>query len=282
MHYSVSEGVVLSILYIVATPIGNLNDISFRAIEILKHVNYIACEDTRHSQHLLRHYDINTPVFSYHDHNESASAEKIVNHIKKGESVALVSDAGTPLISDPGYEIVKRAHQENIRVIPIPGACAAMTALSASGLASDRFIFEGFLPVKQQARQNRLKKLMMETRTLIFYEAPHRIHDMLNDIKIIMDSERQITIARELTKTFEIINKNTVKNLVLPEPKGEFVVILSGIGDAEREKMQQHQAQELVQELYKALSLKKAVALSAKMYDVSKNTLYQWAIKSCH
>lgn len=276
----------MSVLYIVATPIGNLNDISLRAIEILKTVNYIACEDTRHTKLLLSHYGITTPVFSYHEHNEQKSADKIITLIQSNKSVALVSDAGTPLISDPGYFLVHKLHQLNIPISPIPGACAAMAALSASGLPSDKFIFEGFLPAKTTARQNRLSELKQESRTLIFYEAPHRITEMVEDLNLILGETREAVICRELTKTFETIYKASLKKISLwlnqnnDHKKGEFVVIISGIPDNEKEDLNQAQAKLLVKKLILELELplKKSVQIASELFDVSKNALYQWAL----
>lgn len=271
----------MSILYIVATPIGNLNDMSLRALDILKTVDFIACEDTRHTKLLLAHYNITTPVFSYHEHNEQKSTDKIINLLQENKTVALVSDAGTPLISDPGYFLVHRAHALNIKVSVTPGACAAITALSASGLPSDRFIFEGFLPAKSISRQNRLSELKTETRTLIFYEAPHRIQEMIEDLHLMFGEEREVTLCRELTKTFETILKAPLKKLLTLSPdnkKGEFVVVVSGISEDEKEKLNQINAQHFVKKLMADLPLKKSVQLSAEVFHVSKNTLYQWAL----
>lgn len=271
----------MSILYIVATPIGNLNDISLRALDTLKSVDFIACEDTRHTKLLLAHYNITTPVFSYHEHNEQKSADKIITLLKENKTVALVSDAGTPLISDPGYFVVHRAHELHIHVSAIPGACAAITALSASGLPSDRFMFEGFLPAKSTARQNRLSELKTETRTLIFYEAPHRIQEMIEDLHLIFGEDREVTLCRELTKTFETILKAPLKKLLVlssDNKKGEFVVVVSGISEDEKEHLNQLKAQQFVKKLMADLPLKKSVQLSAEVFQVSKNTLYQWAL----
>ncbi|MDX2164198.1 MAG: 16S rRNA (cytidine(1402)-2'-O)-methyltransferase [Gammaproteobacteria bacterium] len=274
----------MSILYIVATPIGNLNDISTHAIETLKSVDFIACEDTRHTKQLLSHFGISTPTFSYHEHNEQKSADKIIQCLQEKKSIALVSDAGTPLISDPGYAIVSRAHELNITLSPIPGPCAAIAALSVSGLPSDKFIFEGFLPAKTGTRQHRLLELATESRTLIFYEAPHRILETVQDIIIIFGGAREITICRELTKTFETIYKSTTKNVLkwLEEnsnhQKGEFVLVVAGISDDEKETLNQQQAQQLVKKLITDLPLKKSVHIAAELFHVSKNTLYDWAL----
>ena len=274
----------MSILYIVATPIGNLNDISLRTLDILKKVDFIACEDTRHTKLLLSHYGITTPLFSYHEHNEQKSTDKIIKLLTANKSIALVSDAGTPLISDPGYFLVRRAHELNIKVSPIPGPCAAISALSASGLPSDKFIFEGFLPTKTTARQNRLSELKLESRTLIFYEAPHRIQEMIEDLALIFGETREAIICRELTKTFETLHKASLKKLLEwlslsdDNKKGEFVVIVSGISETEKENSNQIQAKLLVEKLILDLPLKKSVQISSALFQVSKNTLYQWAL----
>ena len=189
-------------LYIVATPIGNLGDFSARAIETLQNVNYIAVEDTRHSRKLLTHFGIHTPLISLHEHNEAARSKLLLSYLQKNLSLALISDAGTPLISDPGYHLVTLVREQKIPVIPIPGPCALITALSAAGLACDKFIFEGFLPVKNASRQKKLNDLLYETRTLIFYEAPHRILELINDMLAVFGPKRYVVLARELTKTF--------------------------------------------------------------------------------
>ena len=187
-------------LYIVATPIGNLADMSARAIEVLKNVDVIAAEDTRHSGHLLQHHAITTSTVSLHEHNEQQRSEVLLSRLQSGESIALISDAGTPLISDPGFRLVSLVRAHGIKVVPIPGCCALVTALSASGLASDRFSFEGFLPSKQGARKQTLEKLANETRTMIFYESPRRLHSTLENMQSIFGADRPACLARELTK----------------------------------------------------------------------------------
>ncbi len=196
---------ITGILYIVATPIGNLQDITLRALDILKEVDLIAAEDTRHSKRLLVHFDIRTPILSLHAHNEDEKNQKLMEMLQSNKSIALISDAGTPLISDPGYRLVSTAHELGIKVVPVPGACAAMTALCASGLPTDRFYFTGFLPAKSQARINRLNEFIHYSATLILYEAPHRIVDLMEDIVKVMGPTRRVGIARELTKKFETI-----------------------------------------------------------------------------
>ncbi len=192
-------------LYVVATPIGNLEDISARALRILNEVALIAAEDTRHSARLLQHFGIKTPLAACHEHNERDEGGRFIQRLLAGDSVALISDAGTPLISDPGYHLVRQARAACVRVVPVPGACALVAALCAAGLPSDRFIFEGFLPAKRTGRRTRLEQLRQEPRTLIFYEAPHRILDCLQDMASVFGGERVAVLGRELTKTFETL-----------------------------------------------------------------------------
>ena len=224
-------------LYVVATPIGNLNDITPRALETLRNVQGVAAEDTRHTRALLTHFGIEQNLVALHQHNEEASAAQVVAKLLAGESWALVSDAGTPLMSDPGYRVVKAAQDNNIKVSPIPGACAAIAALSVAGLATDRFSFEGFLPAKNKARRDRLSQLVSETGTLVFYESAHRIEESLEDMVNVFGASRRTSIARELTKLFETVKTATLAELlefVQADPnqrKGEFVVMIEGAGD---------------------------------------------------
>ncbi|XID75468.1 16S rRNA (cytidine(1402)-2'-O)-methyltransferase [Alkanindiges sp. WGS2144] len=270
-------------LYVVATPIGHLEDISTRAIQVLREVDLIAAEDTRHATRLTDAYHITTPVTACHDHNESHKTLEIIHKIKQGQSVALISDAGTPLISDPGFKLVRAAHEESIRVIPVPGACAAIAALSAAGLPSDRFSFEGFLPAKSHARQQKLATLKAASQTLIFYEAPHRIVDCLEDMKAIFGIERDITMAREITKTFETIKKTTIGQLydfVKNDPnqqKGEIVLVVAGtpdIGEQDQQKVD-----DLLKRLLQDLPVKPAAQLAADLTGLKKNELYQRALQ---
>jgi len=270
-------------LYIVATPIGNLGDMSARAIETLKSVDYIAAEDTRHSHKLLVHFAIHTPVLSLHEHNESERSEKLLeNLLNKGQTIALISDAGTPLISDPGHRLVKKARQHKIPVIPIPGPCALITALSASGLNCEQFIFEGFLPEKKIARQKKLDTLRYETRTLIFYEAPHRILDLIEDMLAIFGAQRRVVLARELTKTFETIHEGNLEELTTwlnndrNQQRGEFVVLVEG----NKESLQHSdlEIQRILKLLLDELPIKQAAALAAKITHGKKNKLYAQAL----
>lgn len=275
----------MGILYIVATPIGNLADISQRALEILNQVDVIAAEDTRHSQKLLQHYGIQKQLISLHEHNERMRAEQIVQSLQQGKDIALISDAGTPLISDPGYLLIKIVRKAGIKIVPIPGACAAITALSASGLPTEQFIFEGFLPAKSAQRQQHLQTLLAETRTLIFYEAPHRILDLLEDLITVFGIEREAVLAKELTKTFENIIAGKLpelKDWLLADTartQGEFVVIVHGAATTTKNSDAEFSAENTLKILLSELPLKQAVALTAKLTNVKKNWLYQLALK---
>ena len=272
------------ILYIVATPIGNLQDITQRALETFAQVDLIAAEDTRHSGLLLSHYGIKKPFFALHDHNEQEKAHILVEKLKQGSNIALISDAGTPLISDPGFHLVRQCREAGIRVVPLPGACAAITALCASGLASDRFCFEGFLPAKSKARKDKLENIAEEDRTLIFYESTHRILDTLEDMQAVLGEERYIVLAREMTKTWETITGNTIKNLrewLLEDPnrtKGEMVLIVEGKPKSDNNDEISPQAVKALELIAEELPLKKAAAIVAELYGYKKNALYQFGL----
>lgn len=271
----------ISGLYVVATPIGNLEDFSPRAINTLQNVNQIAAEDTRHSQKLLKHFGIVTSVISLHEHNEAVSSKLLLDCLKKNQSIALISDAGTPLINDPGYRLVKLAHQHGIPVIPIPGPCALITALCASGLTCDRFIFEGFLPGKSIARQKKLLEFLHETRTIIFYEAPHRILELIDDMLAVFGPKRYVVLARELTKTFETIHGDNLEqlkiwlNLDRNQQKGEFVVLVEG---AEYLNPYEIDKQRILGILLDELPIKQATSIAAKITHEKKNKLYALAL----
>ncbi len=268
------------VLYIVATPIGNLNDISLRAIEILKTVDTIAVEDTRHSGALLQQYAIKTPMISLHDHNERERAAILLEKLQKGESLALISDAGTPLISDPGYFLVREARRLGIKVSPIPGACAAIAALSAAGLPTDRFVFEGFLPAKSKSRIDRLNEMLSESRTLVFYEAPHRILDTLKDMQAVFGTNRIATVARELTKYYETLKTGSLEELISwvsqdsNQQRGEIVLMVEGTLSSQIKLP----ALDILTLLMNDLPLKKAVELAAKLTGQRKNELYELAL----
>lgn len=271
-------------LYVVATPIGNLGDMVPRAVETLQTVALIAAEDTRHSSRLLSHFDIKTPCVAYHDHSDEQRTEQLITRMHAGDSIALISDAGTPLVSDPGYRLVRSARQAGIQVVPIPGACAMIAALSAAGLPSDRFAFEGFLPAKQVARCTQLQNLATDPRTLIFYEAPHRILETLQDMAQVFGPEREVVMARELTKTFETIKGDKVADLAAwvaadtNQQRGEIVLLVHGAPKPENEAMtpaQMHTMKVLLEEL----PVKQAASIGAKLTGLKKNFLYDWALQ---
>ena len=272
------------ILYIVATPIGNLQDITQRALDTFAQVDLIAAEDTRHSGLLLSHYGIKKPFFALHDHNEQEKAHILVEKLKQGSNIALISDAGTPLISDPGFHLVRQCREAGIRVVPLPGACAAITALCASGIASDRFCFEGFLPAKSKARKDKLENIAEEDRTLIFYESTHRILDTLEDMQSVLGKERYIVLAREITKTWETITGNSIKNLrewLLEDTNrttGEMVLIVEGKPKSDNNEEISPQAVKALELIAEELPLKKAAAIVAELYGYKKNALYQFGL----
>jgi 16S rRNA (cytidine1402-2'-O)-methyltransferase len=269
------------ILYIVATPIGNLEDITFRAIRILKEVDLIAAEDTRHSRKLLSHYGISTRMTPYHDHNEQLKTAYLVEKLLEGESIALITDAGTPCIADPGYRIVQSAAAAGVRVVPVPGASALAAAVSAAGLPSDRFAFEGFLPSKQGKRLTRLAELKSESRLVIFYEAPHRLISVLADMHDILGN-RQAVVARELTKIHEEFRNGTLNELAdfyRQQPvKGEVVILVASAAE------DQKQLPDPLPFLHRfldeeKLSLKDAVSQAVQLTGISRSDLYQMALQ---
>ncbi|MCD6038724.1 MAG: rRNA ((1402)-2-O)-methyltransferase [Gammaproteobacteria bacterium] len=272
------------ILYVVATPIGNLKDISQRAIEVLQSVNCIAAEDTRHSKHLLKRLAITVPLISLHEHNEKERANQLIKRLCHGESMALISDAGTPLISDPGYILVKEVKNAGIQVVPIPGPCAAIAALSVAGLPTDRFIFEGFLPSKAKLRKERLEGLQFESRTLIFYEAPHRILASLQAIREVFGSDRQITLARELTKVFETIRSGKIEEIIdwverdPDQQRGEIIVLVEGVQVIPTIK-NSVSSDKILKILLEILPVTQAVEIAFKVTDKKKNELYKRALQ---
>lgn len=269
-----------AILYVVATPIGNLGDMVPRAVTILQSVDVIAAEDTRHSRRLLDHFDIRTRCVAYHDHSEASELAALLRELEAGRSVALISDAGTPLVSDPGYRLVDAALAANIRVVPIPGACAAIAALSAAGLPTDRFVFEGFLPAKTQARRQRIEALLREPRTLVFYEAPHRLLETLEDFELIFGAGRIAVLAREVTKLHETIRRAPLGELrawatETNQSRGECVLMLQGDTS---EALLDADSERVLKLLLDELPLKQAAALAAKITGQKKNDLYQLAL----
>jgi len=265
-------------LHIVATPIGNLGDLSARAIETLKTVAAICAEDTRHTRQLLAHFGLERPLLALHQHNEDAQAAQLVARLLGGDSLALVSDAGTPLVSDPGYRLVRAARTAGVRVSPVPGACAAIAALSVAGLASDRFVFEGFLPAKQSARRERLAKLAAEPRTLIFYESAHRIEEALVDLAGAFGEARPAVLARELTKLFETVLDGSLVQLlarVRTDPnqrRGEFVLVVEGAGDDADARL--IEGRRLYAKLGEHLPPSTAARLAAELSGAPRKALY--------
>lgn len=274
----------MSVLYLVATPIGNLADISLHAIKIMQEVDAILVEDKRQSLKLFKHYDITTPMLNYHEHTDEKQHQLIIQKLQQGQKLALISDAGTPLISDPGYKLVRQLHELNIAVVPIAGACAAIAALSASGLPTDSFCFEGFLPAKSKARQDELQNLVEETRTMIFYEAPHRILATLADVVEIFGGQRQVCLARELTKTFETIKQLPSMQMLewvkldANQQKGEIVLMIAGCSKSIQQSDLSSAAQMLAGQLVKELPPKTASKIVAEHYQCSKKLVYEYIL----
>lgn len=270
-------------LYVVATPIGNLSDITYRAVEILKSVDCIAAEDTRHSKRLMDFHAIQTPLISYHEFGGDFQLNQVLQRLKNGESVALISDAGTPLISDPGYKLVTKANDENIKVVPLPGPSAVITALSVAGLPTDEFSFHGFLPAKQKARKDVLAAFVESPVTAVFYEAPHRIVVCLNDMRDLFGGDRRVCLIRELTKTFETIELNTLDALCewvisdLNQQKGEMVVVLSGV-KVQVEELLSDDAKALAISLLEYMPPKAISKLVAEHKNVSKKDVYNFLL----
>ena len=270
-------------LYIVATPIGNLADMSHRAVDILSEVGLILAEDTRHAAKLLGHYGISTRTRAYHEHSDQGLISTLISELRNGEDMALISDAGTPLISDPGYRLVHDARSNGIRVTPIPGASALIAALSASGQATNRFCFEGFLPAKQTARREKLTELICEKRSIVFYESSHRIAESISDMASIFGADRNATIARELTKKFETFYSGSLEALTMEigsddiNRKGEFVVIVAGNQSGNKNWQE---ASTLASRLQSAMPMKTACRIAAETFSVSKNDLYQHLLDS--
>ena len=270
------------VLYVVATPIGNLEDISARALRILREVNCIAAEDTRHTGQLLRHFNIETPLLSLHEHNERDRLAALVARLRQGQSLALVSDAGTPLISDPGFVLVRELRRQGLKVIPVPGPSSLLAALSVAGLPTDRFVFEGFLPARPTARQKRLQALAQEERTLVCFEASHRIVETLADLATVFGAERPAVVTRELTKRFEEIHGATLGELAIwlaADPhrqKGEFVLVIQGAPAAT--KTDTLETRRLLTALLAELPTSRAVTVAAKVTGLRKKPLYELAL----
>ncbi len=266
-------------LYVVATPIGNLEDISYRAVSLLTGADLIAAEDTRHSRVLLAHYSISTPMLALHEHNEERVMGQIIDRIGKGECIALISDAGTPLISDPGYRLVLAAREAGIPVFSVPGASAITAALSVAGLPPDRFVFEGFLPAKTAARVSKLEMLAHESRTMVFFESSHRIQATINDMTEVFGNQRPVAVCRELTKKFETVLRAPLADIRQRlqddknQTKGEFVVVVSGFEGSKDEAMST--ALSMASALLEYLPASQAARVAAKLNDVPRREVYR-------
>lgn len=270
-------------LYVVATPIGNLADITVRAQQVLEMVDIIAAEDTRHTKKLLNHLGIQKPLMATHDHNEAQAAGQIIEKLEAGQNVAIVSDAGTPLIADPGYHVADQVAKAGFNIVPVPGACAVITALCAAALPTDRFIFDGFLPAKTTARKSYFESIKHEERTLVVYESPHRIMATLDDLIAVLGADKEIVVARELTKTFETFNRGSasdVRAFMLEDSnqqRGEFVLMVRGVLSNKKLEVSQ-EALDLTLLIAKELPLKKAAAIVSEHTGFKKNQLYQLAL----
>ena len=270
-------------LYLVATPIGNLEDITLRALRILKEVDYIAAEDTRNTLKLLNHFEIKKPLISNHRHNEEDRENSLIEKLKDGKNIAVVSDAGTPGISDPGEVIAKRAIEENIEVIPIPGACAAINALIASGLNTKEFVFFGFLPLNKKLRKEKLEEIKNENKTIIIYEAPHKIKDSLNDLKNVV-GDRKIVLARELTKIHQEFIRGNIDEIIEKSEnlKGEMILLIEGNNEINNENILNNLSLEEHYNVYEkqGLDKKEIIKKIAKDRGVNKNEIYQYFLKN--
>lgn len=272
------------VLYIVATPIGNLEDLSERAQQVLSRVALVAAEDTRHSGRLLQHLGISKPMLALHDHNERDRVARIKAELAAGQDIALISDAGTPLISDPGYIVVRELRQAGYRVSPVPGPCALVAGLSAAGLPTDRFLFAGFLPAKRSGRKASLEALKEQVATLVFYESPHRIVSLMQDLAEVFGAGRECVLGRELTKTFETFYSGSAESVLADlqaDPhgaRGEFVVMVRGAVPAEETEAASLDADKLLALLVPELPVKKAARIVAEVSGLGKNELYQRAL----
>ena len=274
---------MIGTLYIVATPIGNLDDITFRAIQTLKNADVILAEDTRHSKHLLNHYDIKTDLRAFHEHNETQKSQLVISELLEGKNMALISDAGTPLISDPGYVLVREAKKAGVMVSPIPGASAMISAMSVAGIASDQFGFFGFLPNKQTARVKAIQAIAHHEQTVIFYESPKRILACVQDLYSVLGGDRTVCLAKELTKSFETIKTDTLPNLInyleadQAHQKGEFVVLISST-DKDDKIEGEAQLDKILPILLAEMGASKAAKLAAKITGIDKKHCYQRAL----
>lgn len=270
------------VLYIVGTPIGNLEDMTFRGVRILQSVDLIAAEDTRHTGKLLKHFQVNTPQISYHEHNRNGRIPELLTRLSEGKDIALVTDAGVPGISDPGYELVKACAEAEITVVPVPGAVAAITALSASGISTDKFVFEGFLSAKAKQRRSHLEKLKLEERTLVFYESPHRLRSTLEDMKEIFGDDRQIVLARELTKIYEEFWRGSIAGACSyyesKTPMGEYTLVIAGYYPSQQEYTQDELIEKLETIMSQGISPSQASRQLAALTSLPRRQLYQLAL----
>lgn len=270
------------ILYVVGTPIGNLEDMTFRAVRILQTVDLIAAEDTRHTGKLLQHFQITTPQLSYHEHNSNSRVPELLQQLVNGKAIALVTDAGMPAISDPGFELVKACVEAGISVVPIPGPCAVITALSAAGLPTEKFVFEGFLPTKNQDRQERLEFLQAEARTIIFYESPHRLRQTLQDLADVLGQDRRLVLARELTKLYEEFFRGRIEDAIAyyteREPQGEYTLVVAGLPPLKPQLSEAELKAELQQIMAQGISRSQASRQLAKATSLPRRHLYQLAL----
>ena len=277
-----SAQISAGILYVVATPIGNLGDIGDRARDVLRQVSVVAAEDTRHSGQLLKHLGIEKSLVSLHEHNEARRAKELIERLHRGEDIALVSDAGTPLISDPGFDVVRQVTAAGLRAVPIPGACAAIAALSVAGLPTDRFVFEGFLPGKATSRREHLRNVASELRTIVFYEAPHRLKSALQDMADCLAPERRAVVARELTKQFETLYYGTLAELATRSShdedmtRGEAVIVVAG--SAAQERSTDLNPDKVLRVLLEELPASQAAKLAARLTGAKRADLYNLAL----
>jgi len=282
---SASSGAAEAVLYVVATPIGNLDDMTARAVKILQSVDIIAAEDTRHSRALCQHFSIDTALLPYHEHSGERSLQGLFDRLLAGQRVALISDAGTPLIADPGYKIVRMARAQGIAVVPVPGACALISALSVAGLPTDRFVFEGFLPAKAEAREKKLRQLEKQPRTLLFYEAPHRIEATVAAMCAVFGGQREAVLAREITKRYETIFSGCLSDIGRrlaadsDQRRGEMVLVVRGCDPLDDEAAVAQRADEVLSVLLEALPVKQATAMAVKLTGIKKNYLYARALE---
>lgn len=270
-------------LFVVATPIGNLDDMVPRAVRTLQRVKLIACEDTRHSAKLLNHFQIDTPVMAYHDHSDRRAQEKLLSLLEDGKDAALISDAGTPLISDPGFKLIRAVRDAGYRVCPIPGACAVVAALCASGLPTDRFLFAGFLPAKAAGRRQALRDLASQSATLVFYEAPHRVLNTIRDLAAELGEERRMVLAREISKAFETFLEGSVAEMLRAveldsnQQRGEIVLLVQGATEKQVEEVARQD--EILKLLLEELPVKKAASLTARITGGNRNQLYDRGLR---